>query len=100
MKKEESINIKRTFKLSSLSKEQEAGATENAEAKNSSEFFNHDLAVDTAFWTSSSEGRTTNMSCEALKDLNSMIIRQKEVSYGTQTVKRNKEALQNKKIRK
>lgn len=57
----------RTFNTSNSSKELEAGATDKADFKKGFDFFNHDLAINTASLTSLREGRTTNMSSEALK---------------------------------
>ena len=57
----------RTFNTSNSSKELEAGASDKAEFKKGFDFFNQDLAINTASLTSLREGRTTNMSSEALK---------------------------------
>ncbi len=63
----------RTFKTSNSSKELEGGAADKAEVKKGFDFFNQDLAINTASLTSLREGRITNMSSEALKNFSQLL---------------------------
>lgn len=64
--KKEIPKIERTFRVSSLSKELETGATDESENKNGLDLLNQVLAIDMASLTSSNEGRITPISSEAL----------------------------------